>query len=496
MHESLIKTILFTTITTTLTYTPTPILQTLLLLIDVTVYWTRAAIHRLCSTDQTTTLTTRLATATSATEYARTAFELDRVSGNALWKDNLVSRRYDYALIRDRVRLVREVRESGDLQRLLSLLRAGVLRNFGGISNAALYEKTFTGTKVLIEEYNYEMCACVRYVDACFGISVQDKLDLFHDARTTLGTTALCLHGGALFGMAHVGVVDALVECELLPTVVVGSGVGSAVAAVACTGEWGNPLREKSDETELFSGDKVELLRKGLTPEMHSFLNIALTRVDSLTFKDAFTLTHRALNILVYPDSERVPRLLNYLTTPYVTIRNAIICSMGTGILREDCQLEGYEKCIFYPPYEVSENAPFERVTELFNVNHFVVSVSRPYLKPLVLPRCRRLTKLIALELKHWLRVFNYFGLLSSTAKWILLDEKLSLEESSNVTIVPQGNKWIFWEIVDLLRSNGNAKYWIECGKRSVYERRSLLETRMRMEFILNEYFEKYRNKP
>ncbi|TID29912.1 hypothetical protein CANINC_001423 [Pichia inconspicua] len=483
MQESLLKTILFTITTIILTITPTTIVRTILLFIDVSIYWIRSIYRRISEANTTThRLKRRLKTATSATEYSLVAFELDNLIGNSVWKDNIVSRRYDYKLIRDRVYAMREVRICGDVQRVLSLLRASLLRNFGGISELALYDRTFIGTKVLIEEYNYEMKCCVKSIDESFKISIQDKLDFFHDAKTTLGCTALCLYGGSLFGMTHVGVVEGLIECELLPNVIVGSGVGSGVAAIVCINKWVD-----------FKGlnyDKTKLLRKGLTIETYCYLLNVIENVGDLTFKEAFEISRRVLNILVYPNNKRVPRLLNYLTTPYVSIKNAIICSMGTGVLKDECFIEGFEKCEFYQPFEVIEDIKFSRITELFNVNHFIISHSRPYLKPLFLPRFKILSRLISLEIKYWLKIINYLQIFSIN-KWILIDD----DKFNNLMIVPQGNRWIIYEIIELLRSEGNSKYWIECGRRSIYEKRTLLETRMRIEFILNDYYEKYRNK-
>ncbi len=52
--------------------------------------------------------------------------------------------------------------------------------------------------------------------------------------RQGLGNTALMCHGGATFGMCHLGVAKALWEAGVLPRIVCGSSVGALFAALVC----------------------------------------------------------------------------------------------------------------------------------------------------------------------------------------------------------------------------------------------------------------------
>ncbi len=54
----------------------------------------------------------------------------------------------------------------------------------------------------------------------------------------------LVLGGGGLKGLAHVGVLAALEECDFLPTDIVGSSIGALIAAAWCSGINASELRE------------------------------------------------------------------------------------------------------------------------------------------------------------------------------------------------------------------------------------------------------------
>lgn len=423
-----------------------------------------------------------------------------------------------------------------------------MLRNFGGISNKSLYNRTYIGTKSLIEQYNREISNCLDSLDNDGNIDNQTKLDFYHDAKTTLGTSALCLHGGSLFGFCHIGVIKGMIECNLLPNVIVGSGVGSAVGAFVCCFEItevekilkdlksdmemeGLGLAGESDgKLKSDQSDKylrwIDNLKKGLTTEIVLFIGYVFQKIGKLTFKEAYEKSGKIFNILVYPSSAKIPTLLNYLSTPYITIESAICCSLGTGVLdfNEDGpfdaqlmikygdEVKPYSdlECNFYPPYQVNrdsvdlKNSPYNRITELFNVNHFVVSISRPYLassfigswKTIYKNRTvlKKLMNLLNLELKHRIRLLNKLGLLTTTMRWLLVDEKYVLLDTNHVPILPVGNQWIIWDLINLfVQDHSVLDYWVSCGERSVYGIFSLLETRFRMEFLLDQYYEKYR---
>jgi NTE family protein len=78
---------------------------------------------------------------------------------------------------------------------------------------------------------------------------------------------ALALGSGGLKGMAHVGVLRALVEAEIRPTLYAGSSAGALVAAAAAhdiaLGEM-ESIAERLGRKPLFQVDFFSLLRHGL----------------------------------------------------------------------------------------------------------------------------------------------------------------------------------------------------------------------------------------
>lgn len=549
LQGSITKTIVFGLLTLFMTYTPLPILKFILLLLDVCSYWARCIFNKLKKSSERVLLN-KLNRSKSWKEFSETALKLDNVFHNDVWKDNLISSKYDYRLIQERMQDLQDARESGNVARLLSLLRAGMLRNFGGISNKRLYNRTYIGTKLLIEEYNKEVSTCLRWIDEQSIIENQVKLDFYHDAKTTIGTTALCLHGGSLFGFSHVGVIKSMIDTNLLPNVIVGSGFGSVVGALVCCLEadeligvlsnlkyhmavegYGLGKERKFDESNA-NNEKAEMylkwidnLKKGFTIELRQFIEYTLQKIGKITFKEAYEKSGKTFNILVYPTSDKIPTLLNFLSTPYITIESAIYCSLGSGVLDSKVrdtnaelkikyygEISSYStvECEFEPPYQVNgdsielKNSPYNRITELFNVNHFIISISRPYLAPFLNGDWRvvynnktfgkKISNLVNLEMKHRIRIMSKFGLLTNLMRWLLVDEKSILLETNHIAIIPVGNKWIVWDLFDLFVQNKSSlNYWVDCGERSVWGMKSLLETRFRMEFMLEEYFEKYR---
>ena len=63
---------------------------------------------------------------------------------------------------------------------------------------------------------------------------MQQKLTFFAETRHSFGHTALMLSGGASFGKFHFGVIEALLENDIMPRTICGSSIGSLIAASMC----------------------------------------------------------------------------------------------------------------------------------------------------------------------------------------------------------------------------------------------------------------------
>src|SRR3546814_7108731 len=122
----------------------------------------------------------------------------------------------------------------------------------------------------------------------------------------------------------HIGVVEALWNEGVLPTILAGSSGGSIGAAIACTrrdrdiGAYlaghrlANPDRDSGGGR--IDPDKVADRLAGLIPD--------------LTFQQAFEVSGRHLNVSVAPaEKHQNGRLLNAITAPNVLIREAVLAS-------------------------------------------------------------------------------------------------------------------------------------------------------------------------
>lgn len=268
----------------------------------------------------------------------------------------------------------------------------------------------------------------------------QLKLDFFHDARQSFGCTALLLQGGSLFGLCHLGVVKALYFKGLLPRIIGGSAVGAAVASLVCTltdqelipilvspaDVMCNIDRLNHDVDERYGNVIENVVKKGYSQDILIFLKFVRDTIGDLTFEEAYLKTEKILNIVIHPTHQSIPLLLNYITAPNVIIWTAIYASIGTGVLSDNVKLyvKDFNNNIvpklpsfdikFLKPQEVNylqqyfatpatsnstdptmppnstntlrykATSPYTRLTELFNVNHFIISLARPYLAPLI----------------------------------------------------------------------------------------------------------------
>jgi TAG lipase / lysophosphatidylethanolamine acyltransferase len=87
----------------------------------------------------------RLQDASNYEEWHETARQLDIVLGNDRWRNNPVSPDYDYKLIAARLRHLRLARENDDIPTMVYRLRAGLLRNLGGLSELKLFRRSLLG---------------------------------------------------------------------------------------------------------------------------------------------------------------------------------------------------------------------------------------------------------------------------------------------------------------------------------------------------------------
>ncbi|KAK6201508.1 uncharacterized protein RJT21DRAFT_84699 [Scheffersomyces amazonensis] len=569
--------------------------------IDIFFFWVKQLYNFYHSKDPLKELLKHLRNVKSYNEWKDTVTEIDRLTNMDLWRQNVISKHYDYILINDRIKLLRDARLRQDSPLIMSLLRSGLIRNFGGIAQKRLYVKSYVGTKFKIEEYITEVLSCLNYLNESIYNerefvmnSKQLKLDFFHDARQSFGCTALLLQGGSLFGLCHLGVVKALYFKGLLPRIIGGSAVGAAVASLVCTlndqelipilisiaDVMKNIDRLNHDVDERYGNVIENVVKKGYSQDILIFLKFVRDTIGDVTFEEAYLKTEKILNVVVHPTHQSVPSLLNYITAPNVIIWTAIYASIGTGVLSDNVQIyvKDFNNNIvpqtpeldiqYLKPQDVNysqqyfkrkvvgniqypiESSPYTRLTELFNVNHFIISLARPYLAPLIsndlqhihlsygniryndikkdqsngtmsiiektstsIDQIEKFTRdttytfkkhiknLLSMEIQHRLVVMNKLGMLNDVMKRFFIDEKpsslQSLSSIREITIVPELRYLVkdFGRVFDVHKTMENIPYWVLVGERSIWPLFPLLWTRCSIEFALDDLYNLHRKR-
>ncbi|KAK1245005.1 hypothetical protein MKX08_004634 [Trichoderma sp. CBMAI-0020] len=374
-------------------------------------------------------------------DWEEAALHLDNLLGLDLWRNNPTSKYYDWSLITERLDSLIIAREENNYEQLVNLLRSGLVRNLGNISVPKLYNRSFSGTKYLIEEYIAQVAESVEDISALptsaatslyaheKALTNQMKLDFIHDTRQAFGRSTLVLQGGAIFGLCHLGVVKALFLRGLLPRIITGTATGALIAALVA-------IHTEEELPGVLRGDGIDLSafaskgrnEDGQIPAQQSlgsrwntlmrrirrfsregyFLDVTVledcvrANVGDLTFEEAYNRSKRVLNITVATDGQGagVPTLLNYITAPNVLIWTAAVASNASSpslyghskvtILCKDA----HGNIVPWAPANTTDfrhwthasytdrDSPLRRIAELFNVNHFIVSQARPYLIP------------------------------------------------------------------------------------------------------------------
>lgn len=437
-------------------------------------------------------------------------FETDAIYGVDQWAGVDRHRCYDWQILRTMKRDLERSRRLGDERSLCSQLRAQSSRNMCRILSPALYRKSKIQTKKLIHDYVSEVRQCIAYIvertgpnhAAALVVPAQEKRQVIIDMRTALGRTSLVLQGGAMVSMCHLGVVKALYQQRLLPRIITGTSSGALIAAHICVTK-DEDLLGVLDATQIdldaFIRARQQTSTSGINCWFHSSFMATIQRryhryrtshhvfdigvleecttanLGDITFEGAYAKTGRILNITIaMSDVTGTPQLLNYLTAPHVLVRSAVVASIATskamyapvqllcksasGDITMYFAADFSEKDHNHRLASVHPEAPLTRIGELFNVNHFIVSQSRPYIAPFIQLQkfaddrqpLGSLVKLIFSELLHWLEVLNQFNMLPTFLQRILMDEVVPTMASwSKLSITPQIGFWDLFRTFD-----------------------------------------------
>merc|ERR1719397_174954 len=151
----------------------------------------------------------------------------------------------------------------------------------------------------------------------------------------------------------------------------------------------------KRSSIEMIFTRTQRFFRTGYILDITIIRDLLKNVIGDLTFMEAYEKTGRVMNITVMPATPHgLPRILNYLTAPNVVVWSAAICSCAIpGVFQAQELLERDERGELVPfiqeGVEFSDGSfgcdlPMDQLSQLFNVNHFVVSQVNPHIVPFV----------------------------------------------------------------------------------------------------------------
>eukprot|EP00040_Diaphanoeca_grandis_P018730 m.98534 g.98534 ORF g.98534 m.98534 type:complete len:580 (-) comp27076_c0_seq1:332-2071(-) len=479
--------------------------------------------------------------ASSYSDFVAAATKLDKLKGNHLWKSEPFSRRYDANGILSRLTQLQMARHTRDWETILPLIRENLFRNVCGIGNPKLYTRCAVGTKELIEKYIEEMARQVEEVGNLVqtmnlkkslepaGTSSTHSLELIEryisDCRQAYGRSALVLSGGVSLGMYHIGVVKCLHEQNCLPSVICGTSIGALVAGMlgVCRDEDLPRLWETGQAIDFSFFNKPttadaegpawarklrRLFKHGVLMDIQKLARFCEENIGDITFHEAYLKTGRVINITVPANKKQQAgsTLLNHITAPNVIIWSAACASCEYPGLYTSFNLlyknqHGVVGPLFSPKFKNQnytnssrqhDDLPMQRLSELFNVNHFVVVQVQPHVIPFLrasksqsrFSLLHKTTMFLAREVHHVLELMAHIPICPSFFKWIV--QELGSITKGHITIAPLLSVRSFAMMLSN-PSNDSFQWCIRDAERSTYPQIAEIRTRCRIEFALRD---------
>ena len=356
---------------------------------------------------------------TNYEDWIKSAEELDTFLGNDKWKKIDDYAYYDSKTIRrvrSHMRRYREQAEADEerpmskfdgnspgqtrpIDELRGLVEACVKNNFVGFENPRLYSESYYGTKDLVQSFVDEVEQSLALLQKTHQLDLENKRALFRHLHTNYGRSALCLSGGATFAYYHFGVAKALLDVNLLPSVITGTSGGALVAALLCTRT--NPelkmllIPALAYRITACHDDMLTWMRRWWkTGARFDSIDWAarcswFTR-GSMTFREAYLRTGRILNVTCVPSDPHSPTILaNHLTAPDCVIWSAVLASAAVpGILNpvvlmkkdRNGRLSPYSFGHKWKDGSLRTDIPLKALNLHFNVNFSIVSQVNPHI--------------------------------------------------------------------------------------------------------------------
>ncbi|KAL4941665.1 hypothetical protein BDV06DRAFT_212441 [Aspergillus oleicola] len=469
-------------------------------------------------------------------DWLEAAKRLDEYLGNMRWKKVDEYAYYDHLTIRKLARQLRAVRgqveklqsdggagSEATIEELCTLLEACVKANFGGVENPRLYSEAYSGTKDLVQEYVDEVHACIKVISDSRAAKKEDKYNHFKHLDTNFGRTALCLSGGATFAYYHFGVVRALLDNEVLPSIITGTSGGALVAALVGT-------RTDDELKQLLVpalAHRIRACSENFTTWSRRWWRTG-ARFDTMdwarqcswfcrgstTFREAYERTGRILNVSCVPSDPHSPTILaNYLTSPNCVIWSAVLASAAVpGILnpvvlmtkKRDGTLAPYSFGHKWKDGSLRTDIPIRALNLHFNVNFTIVSQVNPHInlfffssrgtvgRPVTHRKGRgwrggflgsAIEQYIKLDLNKWLKVLRHLELLPRPMgqDW----SEIWLQKfSGTVTIWPKTVPGDFWHILSDPSPERLARM-LRTGQQSTFPKIQFIKNRLKVELAI-----------
>lgn len=346
-----------------------------------------------------------LAAMDAATTYAAwhaAALDHDAATGALAWRDD-DSGLFDPDRMRADLDRLAALREAMDVEGVARHLGESLTRHHGELALPALHRVAFTGTKRLLHRYVDAIASTLTWIaDLPLPPELHEaRLARFRRGAHNHGRTCLMLSGGGTLGWIHLGVVKALFEHDLLPTVISGASMGAMVAAGVCT-RTDDEIRELLTDLTQIRTYGLERSGSGTLLDPAVLLDTIRHNCGDLTFAEARERTGRILNISLSPvrPGQR-PRLLCDVTAEDVLIADAALASSAVPGLYPAAELHQRGPDGERLPYLEGErwmdgsfhgDLPKRRMARLHQVNHYIVSQTNPHVLPFLTdPRRRRL---------------------------------------------------------------------------------------------------------
>jgi TAG lipase/lysophosphatidylethanolamine acyltransferase len=186
--------------------------------------------------------------------------------------------------------------------------------------------------------------------------------------------------------------------------------------------------------------------------------------------------------------------------------QTTILCKDAYGRIVPWKQADAVDKFQHWThAFYTDRDSPLQRVAELFNVNHFIVSQARPYLIPFlqsdmhgpsVLETRNKtaaatsfLARMVGLEVRHRLRQLDTLRLLPTSIRRFLVDESVP---GTSMTLVPEVTAGDFIRLLET-PTRDTLDFWIMRGERSVWPAVAALRIRCAVETELDRAYQQAR---